>query len=116
MKRVAALLILALSCAVAAERLPLPYRSSLRIRSVADPTNETAQLIRMARISDAQARAIARKVVPTGVIEEVELENHRGSVVWEVEIRQDDLQVEFEIIIDAGNGEVLFITSEEETT
>ena len=107
------LLTLALSGALAAERLPRPYQSSVQARKQLDDMDEPAQLLRLARITPAQAKAIARRIIPDGVIKEVELENHGGGVVYEVEILQSE--VEFEVIIDAGTGEVLFLESEEDS-
>lgn len=105
---------LALSLILPALAGPYPqaYRSSVQTRVVDDYLEQRAENERVARLSRRDALKAARRAVPQGKVKEIELENHRGSVVYEVEIVVGE--VEFEVIVDAGNGELLWIDSEPE--
>lgn len=70
-----------------------------------DDATEAAELAKVAKISDADARAAATAAVP-GTVVKSELENEDGNVVYEVEIKGADGKVT-EVIVDAGNGKVL---------
>lgn len=101
-----------LGLTLSAGAYPQAYRSSAQSRVVDDYLENMAQMERVTRITRKEAIAAARRAVPEGRVKEVELENHRGSVVFEIEILVGD--VEFEVIVDAGNGELLWIESEPE--
>ena len=66
---------------------------------------QDAALAALATVTPDEASAAALASQP-GTVEEVELDNEAGNVVYEVEI-VDDAGAEFEVIIDAGNGAVL---------
>lgn len=70
----------------------------------AEEAGESAQLAALARISADQARAAALARIP-GTVEEVELENEDGNLVYSVEVRKDGSEVD--VKVDAGNGKVL---------
>ena len=67
--------------------------------------NDEAQLINQATLSNQQAVAIALVEVP-GKVVETELEKEDETVVWEVEIVNNQNEV-YEITIDANTGDVL---------
>lgn len=56
-------------------------------------------------ISETEASSIASTYTFGGDVKEAELEADGGNVIWEVEVKYEG--DEFEIIIDAGNGDVL---------
>lgn len=62
---------------------------------------EAERLRSLARITPVQAAQSAQATQP-GVVKEVELENDAGNLVYEVLIAKT------EIIVDAGNGKVLY--------
>ncbi|MDV6374885.1 PepSY domain-containing protein [Deinococcus arenicola] len=62
---------------------------------------ESAQYLKLAKITLDQARAAALVAVP-GTVTRIQLDEEEGSLVYEVEIGNQ------EVIIDAGNGEVLY--------
>jgi len=66
---------------------------------------ETAELQKLAKISAEEAAQAATAAVP-GTVEETELDNEGGNVVYQVEILADDGS-EVDVIIDAGDGKVL---------
>lgn len=84
---------------------PPPYRSSIQSRPIDDDFEEEQRLSRLAKITLMQAGQAALKLHPAATISEVELENHEGNVVFEVELWLDGQKRV--VIIDAGNGEVL---------
>ena len=75
--------------------------------------NETAFEIpaKLAKVDWAAAEAAALDTVP-GEVRETELENENGFVVYEVEVAGDDGKLH-EVVVDAGNGEVLAQETEE---
>ncbi len=73
-------------------------------------SQESAQLNSLAKITKEQANQIALNNVQ-GTIKDSELENEDGSVVYNVDVVKDN--VETEVKIDAGNGNVLSITKED---
>jgi len=103
---------LSLTLSAGAQPYPQAYRSSAQTRVIDDYLEHMAQMQRVTRITRKEAIAAARRAVPEGRVKEVELENHRGSVVFEIEIVNGE--VEFEVIVDAGNGELLWLESEPE--
>jgi hypothetical protein len=58
-----------------------------------------------------ESKAIALERVP-GTVEEVELENEDGFVVYEVEVRAEDGS-EHEVIIDARTGEIVAVETDD---
>lgn len=59
----------------------------------------------MARISEDDARAAALVAVPPAAVVEVDLDEEDGYLVYEVGLRHD--RDEFDVVVDAGSGEVL---------
>lgn len=91
---------------------PLPYRSSIQLASRTDDGDDSrsnAELQKMARISADDARAAAVASVP-GSVEDVELENECGNLIYEVEVKTG--RKEREVIVDAGDGQVLHVDGE----
>ncbi|OLV19600.1 PepSY domain-containing protein [Deinococcus marmoris] len=62
---------------------------------------ESAQYLKLAKITLDQARAAAQAAVP-GTVTSIKLDEEDGYLVYEVEIGTQ------EVIIDAGNGKVLY--------
>jgi uncharacterized membrane protein YkoI len=75
-------------------------------------TEEPRGLAELTRIDQTVAEEAALGVVP-GAVREVELENENGFVVYEVEVAGQDGALH-EVVVDAGNGEVLGQELEEE--
>ena len=65
-----------------------------------------------ARISLDDASRIALEQFPDGTVESVELDNHRGVEVYEVEV-QTGRWTEHEVIIDAHTGAVIRIKNDD---
>lgn len=80
-------------------------RGTIRIERGAD-------LAALAKITPAQARVAALKAYPGADIDEVELENEDGFLVYEVELVANG--EEMEVIIDAGDGSLLKSEREED--
>ena len=59
----------------------------------------------LARISEDDARAAALVAVPPAAVTEVDLDEEDGYLVYEVGLRHD--RDEFDVVVDAGTGEVL---------
>lgn len=59
----------------------------------------------LARISEDDARAAALVAVPPAAVVEVDLDEEDGYLVYEVGLRRD--RDEFDVVVDAGSGEVL---------
>ena len=76
--------------------------------------DEAKALEGLATISAADAEAAALAAVPGGTVNESALENENGSVVYEVEMT-DANGATVEVIIDAGNGDVLAQETDDET-
>lgn len=84
------------------------YNSSVTTPESPDGTSEAdeaASLASLATVSEQQARELALGAIP-GEVAEIELDNENGSVVWSVEVTATD-GTDHEVVIDAGNGEVL---------
>lgn len=87
------------------------YRSSVQIPNKEwSDHEERAALQKSAKISLDQARQFAAKRYPRAVIVDADLENHEGQVVYEVDL--EDGALERTLILDAGNGRLLFEKSE----
>ena len=86
-----------------------PYRSSVQSRPVDDDFEEEQRLSRLAKITLMQAGQAASRLHPEATLSEVELENHEGNVVFEVELWAGIQK--FIVIVDAGTGEVLHESS-----
>lgn len=71
----------------------------------ASEADEDAALAALATVTPDQASAAALDS-QAGTVGDIELSNDDGNVVYDVEI-VDDAGVEYEIVIDAGTGEVL---------
>lgn len=92
---------------------PIDYISSIRVVDSGNDNapeiseaQESAQLAPLAKITMEEAKAIALKEV-TGTVNQVELDNENGNVVYSVEITNN--KKSFDVKIDAGNGKVLKI-------
>ena len=72
--------------------------------------SEAAQYQKLARITAAQARSSALASVP-GTATSVELENEDGNLVYGVTVKTS--AGERDVKVDAGNGKVLFIETDE---
>ncbi|PAP74203.1 PepSY domain-containing protein [Rubrivirga marina] len=59
----------------------------------------------LARISEDDARAAALVAVPPAAVTSVDLDEEDGFLVYEVGLRHD--RDEFDVVVDAGTGEVL---------
>lgn len=82
------------------------YRSSARIPDIKrTDAQEREAMLKVTKISQAQAQAAARKAAPSGKLIKIELENEDGNVVYEVEFLDSGL--ERTVIVDAGNGSIL---------
>lgn len=98
--------------AIATNTNPLDNIPSIGAADVPDvgakvlESEESAQLVHLAKITPEDAKAIALKKVG-GEIKKVELDDENGNVVYSVEIIKD--QKELDIKVDAGNGEILSI-------
>ena len=75
-------------------------------------TEEPGGLAELTRIDQTAAEEAALGAVP-GAVREVELENENGFVVYEVELAGQDGALN-EVVVDAGNGEILGLEVEEE--
>lgn len=71
----------------------------------ATEAEQDASLAALATVTPAEAEAAASAAQP-GTVKEAKLSNEAGNVVYEVEI-VDDAGAEFDVIVDAGNGDVL---------
>ena len=77
----------------------------------ADEANESQGLDRLTKIDQGAAEEAALGAVP-GEVQETELEDENGFVVYEVEVAGDDGKLH-EVVVDAGNGKVLAQETEE---
>lgn len=100
-----------------------PYRSSIQVPDDQDEEdeekdeneekereeseeNEAVRLQALARVTADQARSAALSRVP-GTVQEVELENEDGNLVYSVEVRT--ATGEQDVKVDAGNARVLHV-------
>jgi len=95
------------------------YISSIRVVDTSDnvpevsEAEESTQLTSLATITEEQAKKIAIGSVDStlvGELTDVELENEDGNVVYAIEFTKDG--IETDVKIDAGNGKVLKIESD----
>jgi uncharacterized membrane protein YkoI len=61
----------------------------------------------MVAVSEATARAIALRTLPTGTITDVDLERENGLAVWEIDVTLPGEKGFRELIIDANTGHVV---------
>ena len=73
---------------------------------------EDRQIEGLAKIDQAEAEKAALDAVP-GTVEDAELGDENGYVVWELEVTADDGSTH-DILVDAGNGKVLAQGADEE--
>ena len=59
----------------------------------------------LARVQVADARAAALAATPGAIVTDVDLDEEDGFLVYEVELAQD--RAAFDVVVDAGSGEVL---------
>ena len=71
-----------------------------------------AELAKQATVTEEAAIKIALEQVP-GTVEEVELEDENGTIVYEIEIRAED-GAEQEVDIDATTGDVVKVEAEDD--
>ena len=71
-----------------------------------------AELAKQAKVTEEAAIKIALEQIP-GTVEEVELEDENGTIVYEIEIRAED-GTEQEVEIDATTGEVVKVEAEDD--
>lgn len=84
----------------------VPYQSSARISNIErTDAQERQAMLKVTKISAAQAQAAAQKVAPKAKLLKVELDNEDGNVVYEVEFLDNGL--ERTVIVDAGNAKIL---------
>lgn len=97
---------LAFLCALPVIADRVPYQSSARIPNVQQSdAAEHAAMVKVTKISLAQAQAIAQKAAPKARLVKSELDNEDGNVIYEVELLENGR--ERKVVIDAGNGKVL---------
>lgn len=98
---------------------PIDYISSIRVADTSDnapeisEAQESTQLAPLAKITEEQAKSIAINSVDlklVGEITAVNLENEDGNVMYAVEFSKNG--IETDVKIDAGNGNVLKIESD----
>jgi uncharacterized membrane protein YkoI len=77
--------------------------------SITVPEPEPEDLSSLALITAAQGEEAALAAYPDATIEEVELDNENGCLVYSVELSNG-----LELKIDAGNGEILYLESGDE--
>jgi hypothetical protein len=77
--------------------------------SITVPDPEPEDLSSLALITAAQAEEAALAAYPDATIEEVELDNENGCLVYSVELSDGQ-----EVKIDAGNGDILHIESDDD--
>lgn len=98
---------------------PIDYISSIRVADTGDnvpgvsEAQESTQLAPLAKITEEQAKSIAVDSVDlklVGEITTVNLENEDGNVMYAVEFSNNGIKTD--VKIDAGNGNVLKIESD----
>jgi len=98
---------------------PIDYISSIRVADTGDnvpgvsEAQESTQLAPLAKITEEQAKSIAINSVDlklVGEITAINLENEDGNVMYAVEFSKNS--IETDVKIDAGNGNVLKIESD----
>ncbi|OLS27324.1 MAG: hypothetical protein HeimC2_11610 [Candidatus Heimdallarchaeota archaeon LC_2] len=75
------------------------------ITSIQVPENYDGDFSEFNLITESEAKSTALSYTTGGEVKEVELETAKNNVFWEVEVKFEGN--EFEIIIDAGNGDIL---------
>lgn len=70
--------------------------------AVADDARVTAD---MARVSEDDARAAALGAVSGASVTDIDLDEEDGFLVYEVDLVRD--QTEFDVLVDAGSGQIL---------
>lgn len=90
------------------------YTSSVTVADTEDGSeaDESTALASSATITADEARAAALAAVP-GTVDEVELENENGNVVYGVEVT-DASGTSYDVKVDAGNGAVLAQQADDE--
>lgn len=80
------------------------------IGSIKVPSNYTDQhLAQLAKITSIQAKELALKNVTGGVVVGVSLEVENGNLVYSVQITKSSIS--YDVKVDAGNGNILFVES-----
>ncbi len=81
------------------------------VGSIAVDENYDGDLLAFADISQIQAEQIALDYTTGGIIVSSFLENENGYLVWKIVLLYDNAY--YEIIVDAGNGQVLWASVED---
>jgi uncharacterized membrane protein YkoI len=78
-----------------------------RIEGTVQVADETPQatMLRLARITEEEAREAALATLSAATVTEIELDEEDGYLVYEVELLREG--VEHEVVVDAGSGAVL---------
>jgi uncharacterized membrane protein YkoI len=110
MTSLALLATLSTGAAFATGALPLPDEVKGASLQVPRGTPK-GELIKLAKIDQAQAEAAALAALP-GKVLKAKLEKEDGYLVWQVDIQH--AQGVSEVAVDAGNGKVLALEAEED--
>jgi uncharacterized membrane protein YkoI len=74
--------------------------------------NKDALLEAQAKISKPKAEKIVLARAPLGTIQEGELENEKGRLIWPFDVTTPDTQDITEVQVDARNGQVVSVEKE----
>jgi uncharacterized membrane protein YkoI len=77
-------------------------------------TENESQLQAQAKISKADAQAIALTKVPNGTVKDCELEREHGKIIWSFDLTTPDSKDITEVNVDATSGEI--VNTEHEKT
>lgn len=105
-------LILVLSFLMAFSCISMAEESTIKEGSIKVETDDETTFPDLAKITSEEATEIALKEC-AGDLLEVELEEENGYLVYEVEVVNENKE-KVEILVDAGNGDILGVCTEEE--
>jgi uncharacterized membrane protein YkoI len=94
--------------AISAVTLALAFAASHAIAA----EESKAALMAEAKISEAEATAIALGKVPHGVVKGSELEREHGRLIWSFDIAQPSLRGVIELQVDAKTGKIVSVRKE----
>ena len=94
--------------AISAMTLALAFATSHAIAA----EESKAALAAEAKISEAEATAIALGKVPHGVVKTSELEREHGRLIWSFDIAQPSLKGVIELQVDARTGKIVSVKRE----
>lgn len=81
-----------------------------------DHAAKQAELMAQAKVSQADAQAIAQAKVPNGTVKEAELEKEHGKLIWSFDVATPDTQDITEVNVDAITGAVVGLDKESAET